>query len=159
MMAKLQPIGPTFFVNAPILMTETFEVPRPADDVWAELVVEHPMEFLGIIKRIDWTSPRPFGVGTTRTAHAYLGALVLNERFIVWDEGRRMAFGVESSNLPVFRRFGEDYRIEPTSPESCTLTWTIASDPQPYLKPFKRPVIRVSEWSMFGDARIHFEST
>jgi hypothetical protein len=113
-------------------MSETFAVPRSAESVWDELVVDHPMGFLS--------------------------ALVLNERFIVWEEGRRMAFGVETSNLPVFRRFGEDYRIEPTSTEACTLTWTIATDPQPYLKPFRKPMVRASERSMFGDARKHFSA-
>ncbi|RZS39028.1 polyketide cyclase/dehydrase/lipid transport protein [Herbihabitans rhizosphaerae] len=155
-MPPLTSIDESFFHTAPIRMVDILEIPRPAEDVWAELVEEHPLGWLRLIKRIDWTSPRPFGVGTTRTARTTGGLYVINERFIVWEEGRRMAFGVETANLPVFRSFGEDYIVEPLSADRCRFTWTIAGRPHPLIAPIAAPLRKLGARSLFGDARRHF---
>jgi hypothetical protein len=64
---KAEPVDETFFDAAPQRLGETFEIPRPAADVWAELTADNPLSWCRILDRIEWTSPRPFGVGTTRT--------------------------------------------------------------------------------------------
>lgn len=152
---NLDPIDETFFVGAPARYVDVMDIPRPADRVWAELASDDPLDWCRVISDITWTSPRPFGVGTTRTANVVKGALVINERFFVWEEGRRMAFGVEEASLPVFRRFGEDYLLEPTSDTSCRFTWTLAAEPRPAARP-GAPVNALLARSLFRDTRRHF---
>jgi hypothetical protein len=80
------------------------------------------------IEEVKWTSPRPFGVGTTREVVAPGGSAV-RERYFRWDEGRSHAFFVYESALPIFRRFAEDYVVEPDRAETL-FTWTVAIEPK-----------------------------
>ncbi|WBP86651.1 SRPBCC family protein [Kitasatospora cathayae] len=51
--------------------------------------------------------------------------LRLREEFVRWDKGERHSFCVTQASLPLFRRFGEDYLLEPT-PTGTRFTWTFA---------------------------------
>ncbi len=88
---------------------------RPAEEAWAELTAENPLAWCSVIDAVRWTSPRPFGVGTTWTVTSLHGANVLDERFFRWEEGRRKSFYAVRSSGPLFRRFAEDYVVEPVS--------------------------------------------
>ncbi len=81
-----------------------------------------------MIKEVNWTSPRPFGVGTTREVVA-LGGSSVRERYFRWDEGKSHAFYVDESSLPLFRRFAEDYIVEPDG-DGTLFTWTVAIEPK-----------------------------
>jgi hypothetical protein len=126
-----QPVDQAFFDTAPFRLREAFEIPRPAAQVWLDLIADNPLSWCRIIQRITWTSPRPFGVGTTRTARTIGSAMVINERFFRWEEGSRQSFFVLEASVPFFRRFAEDYLVEATSETSCRFTWTIAIEPRP----------------------------
>jgi len=126
-----QPVDASFFDTAPTRLSETFEVGRPAAEVWAELTSDSPLTWCRIIDGITWTSPRPFGVGTTRTVKALRGASNFREHFFRWEEGQRKSFYVLEASAPLFRRFAEDYLVEPVSETSCRFTWTIAFEPKP----------------------------
>lgn len=152
---SLQPIDEGFFDSAPNRWADAMDIAQPADRVWAQLTSDDPLTWCRVLTGITWTSPRPFGVGTTRTARALLGAMVLNERFFRWEEGRRKSFLVEQSSLPLFRRFGEDYLVEPTSDTSCRFTWTIAAEPHTAARPGS-PVNAMLMRSLFRDTRRHF---
>jgi hypothetical protein len=152
---KLQPADETFFGTAPNRFVETFEIQRPAGAVWAELVEDGALSFCRSLRGARWTSPRPFGVGTTRTMPALYGALVIDERYFQWEEGRRQSFYVERASLPLFRRFAEDYLLEETSPDTCRLIWTIAMEPRRAARPgngFNAAIVK----GMFKDTRKHF---
>src|SRR5688500_5247244 len=87
-------------------------VARPASVVWDDLTADDPMaSYCRIISRIDWTSPRPFTSGTTRTVRVLGGLFVIDERYVRWDEGRRKVFVGVGMNLPLLRRFAEDYLV------------------------------------------------
>jgi Polyketide cyclase / dehydrase and lipid transport len=122
--------GEEFLDSAPARLRASFEIARPAAEVWADLTGEHPLAYCRVIDDISWTSPRPFGVGTTRTATALKGANILRERYFRWEEGSRHSFAVEETTSPLFRRFAEDYLVEPTGDSSCRYTWTIAYEPR-----------------------------
>lgn len=79
--------------------------------------------WLGI--EVHWTSPRPFGVGTTRTVKAR--GNTIEEYFTAWEPGRRMAFRFERTTLPM-AAFAEDYVIEATGDNTCELAWSHAYD-------------------------------
>jgi len=94
--------------------------PFPPQMVWNALL-DGPAwtEWLPITK-VTWTSPKPFGPGTTRTVE--VGAQVIEETFFAWEEGKRMAFRFERSTLPVSAAV-EDYRIVPVE-GGCELRWS-----------------------------------
>lgn len=149
-----QPVGETFFDTAPFRLKEVFDIPRPAAQVWADLTDEKPLAWCRILQDITWTSPRPFGVGTTRTARA-VGGNVLKERFFRWEEGRRQSFFVVEASLPLFRRFAEDYLVEPTSESSCRFAWCIAIEPRPAVR-IANPGNRLLLSTLFRDTRKHY---
>jgi hypothetical protein len=96
-------------------------------------------------------------VGTTRTVHALKGSNVLHETFFIWEEGRRKSFYVVDGSVPFFKRFAEDYLVEPTSEASARMTWTIAFEPLPIARP-TTPVNRRILSSLFRDSRRHYAS-
>jgi hypothetical protein len=108
-----------------------------------------------VLSSVVWTSPRPFGVGTTRTTRTVGGASVLKEYYFRWEEGRRKSFYVTESNLPLFPRFAEDYLVEPSGETSCRFTWTVAIEPRAFLRP-AGPVNRLLLGTLFRDTRRHY---
>ena len=154
---KADPVDETFFETAATRIQSAFEVRRPAARVWSELTGPNPLWWCRIIDRIDWTSPAPFEVGTTRTVHALKGTNVMNEHFFRWEEDRRKSFYVVESTAPLFQRFAEDYLVEPTSADSCRFTWTIAWEPKPAMKPGDAINKRLLG-TLFSDTQEHFTS-
>ena len=157
-MPTLQPVDESFFSSAPKVFKEVFEIPRAAQLVWEEFVADGALGFCRMVSGATWTSPRPFGVGTTRKMAAGLGAIRLDEKYFIWEEGKRQAFYVERCNLPLFKRFAEDYVLEETSPTSCRFTWTIAVEESAAGKP-GGPVNKMLIKSLFADVRKHFGAT
>jgi hypothetical protein len=152
---KAEPVDATFFETAAVRMEDTFDIARPAADVWSELTAGNPLAWCRIIDRIDWTSPAPFRVGTTRTVHALKGTNVMNEHFFRWEEGSRKSFYVVDSTAPLFKRFAEDYLVEPTGAESCRFSWTLAWESSAAMRP-GTPVNKRLLGTLFTDTRKHF---
>ena len=151
----LQAAGAAFLDEAPVRYVGTFEIPHPADAVWRDLVRDGSLSHCRILKGAEWTSPRPFGVGTTRVMRSWLSALVIDERYFRWEEGRRKSFTVESMNVPLYRRFAEDYLVEPTGDASCRFTWTLAAEPSPLGRP-GAPLNALLTRSLFSDTRRYY---
>lgn len=98
------------------------------------------------LKNVEWTSPQPFGVGTTRTV-TLLGGLDVYEDFFVWDAPVRMAFSFYGASEKIWKRFGERYEVEPTD-EGCRLTWTVAYEALGYFD-FLQPLARLPmKWTL-----------
>lgn len=152
---KTEPADEAFLDAAPLRLQEGFEIPLPAARVWGELTDENPLSWCRILQRITWTSPRPFGVGTTRTARALGGANVIKERYFRWEEGRRHSFMVVEASTPMFRRFAEDYLVESVSETACRFTWTIAVESKPAAR-LADPVNRRLLETLFTDTRKHY---
>ena len=81
---------------------------------------------------VEWTSPKPFGIGTTRTLTRRRQRI--EETFLAWEDGRRINFRFDRTTLPL-AAFAEDYVIEPTGESSCELAWTYAYEWGGPLKP------------------------
>jgi hypothetical protein len=126
-MPTLEPFDESFFETAPVRFSQTWDVPRSAEDFWPDLVAR-PLHWCRDL-RLEWRSPLPLGIGAKRHM-ALRGGLRADEHFFIWDEGRRQAFYFTRANLPAFRRFGELYTLVPTGPDSCHFTWTLASEPR-----------------------------
>ena len=148
------PVDESFFDTAPLLLRGEFEIAEPAERVWADLTAQRPLSFCRILRGVTWTSPRPFGVGTTRTVKS-LGGAMLREYYFRWEEGRRHSFYVLETTAPVARRLAEDYLVEPLSEQSCRFTWTIAVEPQPFARVLNPITTRLLE-TLFTDTRAHY---
>lgn len=94
--------------------------PFPPEMVWNALLdAETWTQWLPITK-VTWTSPKPWGPGTTRTVE--IGDQKVDETFFAWEEGRRMAFRFERSTLPVSAAV-EEYRVVPVE-GGCEMRWS-----------------------------------
>jgi Polyketide cyclase / dehydrase and lipid transport len=132
------------------------DIARPAHAVWESLVADDPMaSYCRIISRIDWTSPRPFTSGTTRTVRVLGGLFVIDESYVRWDEGRRKVFVGVRMNLPLIRRFAEDYLVEPLGPDRSRFTWTAVWEPTAVGRPLDA-VSHALFASLVPDIRHHF---
>ena len=154
-MPKLAPIDDSFFDTAKLRYAQSWDINEPAAEVWRQLV-ENPLHWCKTLK-INWTSAPPFGVGTTRQVKV-LGLLVSNEYYFVWDEGRRNAFYFTDANLPLFKRFGEDYLVEPTGENSCRFTWKLAGEPTA-IGAGGKPLLDWLVAGFFKDTTKHFRSS
>lgn len=152
---KCQGADEGFLASAPLRLEESFEVARPAASVWGELTSERPLHWCRILQDVRWTSPRPFGVGTTRRVKALHGASLLDERYFLWEEGRRHCFEVLETTNPMIRRLAEDYLVEPTGEGSCRFTWTIAVEPRRWAR-LGDPLNKALLGTLFTDTRKHY---
>lgn len=155
-MPSLEPVDESFFASAPSRFSHTWSIARPAADVWAELTGDKPLHWCRGLS-INWTSPRPFAVGTTRQAKVLGGVLKVQEHFFIWDEGRRYAFYVTKANAPLFRSVAEDYVVEPDGDGRCRFTWTIALTPTGLGKP-GGPVNKLLFGRFFADTGKYFNA-
>jgi Polyketide cyclase / dehydrase and lipid transport len=152
---KLRPCNEEFLSSAPQRMADTMEIAQPAERVWAELTSDDTLSWCRMLAGVTWTSPRPFGEGTTRTVRTPLGALALREVYFRWEEGRRNSFFLAEATAPLFRTFAEDYLVEEITPSSCRFTWTVAFEAPPAARP-GNPINRLITRSLFRDTRRHF---
>jgi hypothetical protein len=142
---ELQPADESIFETAPEVYRYRVRLSVAPERVWESLTSDASLSAWRLpIRRLTWTSPRPFGVGTTREIELSLRTLAIRERFFRWDEGRGYSFYVEALNRPGVRRFAEDYVVEPDG-AGAAFTWTIALEPVGALTPVMkllRPVNR-----------------
>jgi hypothetical protein len=131
-MARWHPLEPAdddFFTTAPHVFRYQKRFAATPEEVWEQLTSDVSLAAWGpSIKKVTWTSPRPFGVGTTRDVVAP-GGSTMRERYFRWDEGKSHAFYVYESALPIFRRFAENYIVEPDG-NGTLFTWVVAIEPK-----------------------------
>ena len=128
-MAKLRAmrvVDPTFLETAPAIGHLIQTIPASTEATFRCL--EDPdswPQWIGAITGVEWTSPRPFGVGTTRTVTIRPGGSI-EEEFFLWEDGRRMSFYFTRCGLPFFSAFAEDYQLSPRGKDGCELRWSWA---------------------------------
>lgn len=105
-------------VDLPITPERLFEVLGHADS-WPRWAT--------VITHVEWTSPLPRGIGTTRTV-TMRGGIVGEEEFLAWEPFSHMAFRFNRSTSNAIAAFAEDYRVVPTA-TGCHLTWVMAMTP------------------------------
>lgn len=125
----LEPADADFLVSAPHVFRYEKRFAATPERVWESLTSDESLSAWGpSVKKVTWTSPRPFGVGTTRDVVAPGGA-TMRERYFRWDEGRNHSFYVYESTIPLFRRFAEDYIVEADGDQTL-FTWVLALEPK-----------------------------
>lgn len=112
------------------------------------------------IQRVEWTSPKPFGIGTTRTV-SMSGNLVGEEVFIAWERGKRMAFCFTTMSQNSIESFAEDYQVTDLGNGTCKVQWTMAMQPKGFSKVMLAVFGPIMAWynrRMFSSFRKYVES-
>lgn len=119
---QLEERAPGWSADAPIRIHHELFLPAPPERVF-EVLADSPgwtTWFRGMRRvRID---SQGRGVGTLRTV--WVGPTRVQEHFIVWEPGIRIAFHVVQSSSPGLRVMVEDYEISP-APGGSTLAITV----------------------------------
>jgi len=111
-------VGEEYLQGVPVTLTQSISFPSRV--VWNAMLDGLAWTEWLPLDSVEWTSEKPFGVGTTRTVQ--LGNDVIKEEFFAWEDGKRMAFRFDASPFPLFAAV-EDYRLQDTS-SGCDLLWT-----------------------------------
>jgi hypothetical protein len=81
------------------------------------------------IQHVEWTSPKPFGLGTTRRV-SMSGGLVGDEVFIAWNYPHRMAFCFTHASQSLIESFAEDYQLTVLPNGNTQVVWTMCMTPK-----------------------------
>lgn len=139
------PTDASFYESAPVRFDNSVEVPVPSGIVWNILEDDESWSiWAGVIDSVEWTSPKPFGLGTTRTVTMAKGAMTGWEKFIAWAPGQRMGFCFTESTISGIDRFAEDWHVTPIDNGQCRVRWIMCMEPQgvsKYLMPLTKPLM------------------
>lgn len=134
-----------FIDTAPYRFSNSVELAITPEQLFEVLAdAESWPRWASVITDVTWTSPQPYGVGTTRTV-TMRGGIVGYEEFIAWEPYTYLAFRFNESTTRALGAFAESYRVEPTA-QGCRLTWTMAIKPLGPARlamPVARPVMTV----------------
>jgi hypothetical protein len=133
-MGVCRPVDERIFESAPWRFVHTVDVPASAARTFSEALEDGaawPQWFPGI-REVRWTSPQPFGVGTTRTV--VLNSFTVQEHFFRWEPGRRFSFYATHISMPVGHVLAEDWLLTDTGPNRCRFTYTTAMEPSLFLR-------------------------
>ncbi|OUR89666.1 hypothetical protein A9Q81_21055, partial [Gammaproteobacteria bacterium 42_54_T18] len=121
-------VGMDFLKTAPNVIVHVVDIAATPEQIFTVFEDENswPQWFSGI-KGVDWTTPKPYGVDTTRTVS--LGALKVYEHFFHWEDNKRFAFYFAKTNLPFVKALVEDYLLEPIDDTMTRFTYTVAYEP------------------------------
>ena len=111
------------------------------------------------IQKVEWTSPKPYQVGTTRSVHM-MGGLVGHEVFVAWERGERMAFTFVGASMDATEKFLEDYRVTDLGDGTCRVQWYMAMEVRGfsrYMMFLTRPLMRFFNRRMFSNFRKYTE--
>jgi hypothetical protein len=149
----LDPADASTFETAPQIYRFPVKLAVPPERVWESIASDRSLADWGMgVRSLKWTSPRPFGVGTTREVVLPLSAMTVREHFFRWDEGKGYSFYVYETNRPGIKRFAEDYVIEPDG-AGALFTWTIALEAHPPMAPVMKLLSPVNKQAFGQVAR------
>jgi uncharacterized protein YndB with AHSA1/START domain len=135
--------------TAPVRMMNSVDIDATPEQIWAafEDASAWP-RWARAITNVSWTSPQPFGVGTTRTV-TMRGGLVADEEFISWEPYRRMGFRFNEASMNGASAFAERYTLEPLPRGRTRVVWVMAMAPGGVSKAIV-PLVRAPMRMMFG---------
>lgn len=103
------------------------------------------------IQKVEWTSPKPFKIGTTRTVYM-MGGMTGYEEFVEWERGKRMAFTFVGCSKDATEKFIEDYIVTDLGDGTCRVIWTMGMEVKGFAKHMMfitRPVMSWYNRKMF----------
>lgn len=129
-MYKCKEVSVEYFSTAPCVYRATVEVAASPEQIFSsfEDAADWP-KWAPPIQHVEWTSPKPFGLGTTRRV-SMSGGLIGDEVFIAWDYPKRMAFCFTHSSQSLIDSFAEDYQLTVLPNGKTQVVWTMGMTPK-----------------------------
>ncbi|MCY4044970.1 MAG: SRPBCC family protein [Cellvibrionales bacterium] len=122
-------VSPEYFTQVPYRFSATTLVESTPEKIFDVFEDENSWpKWAPPIKQVDWTSEKPYGVGTTR--RVTMVGMVGDEVFIEWDYPKVMAFCFTHSSSGLVESFAERYELVALSDGKVALTWTMAMTPK-----------------------------
>ena len=139
MPSRLRSEDLSFVERATVVVRAETSVPASPEAVWPALAdaAAWPSWFSGM-QDARYTSPGPYGVGSTRRVRVM--SLVADETILAFDVGRRFAFRVDSTNLPLFAALVEVVTLEAVG-GATRVVYRQALEPKPWLR-LLMPLVR-----------------
>jgi len=123
----LAPSGLDFLGTAPFRFHNQARVPATPQQVFDVLAdIDSWPRWFKDFKGATWTSPAPYGVGSTRDVK--LLPLSVKERFLAWTPGERFAFTMEAITLPLVSQLMEEWRLTADG-AGTVVEWTVCYRP------------------------------
>lgn len=142
--------GVSFYETAPFRIVAKTEINASPEKVFATLRdADQWPKWLPAIQSVEWTSPKPIAVGSTRRIHTRHGRKI-EEQCIRWTPGRRASFMIQRASMSRLLKAGTDFELKPTA-KGCEVRWTIAIQPRGFMAQvgyFLRPGARVAVRAM-----------
>lgn len=139
---ELAPVDLEFTDHSPEQMKFEIVCFAPAERVFDVLTGDREFfEWLAPLAECRWTTPAPHGVGSKRQialdmlappGHGRadaLTALLVRERFLAWERGKRFTFAIEAVTIPLVRRMVEDIQLERLGPQRTRMRYTVHYEP------------------------------
>jgi hypothetical protein len=134
-----------FFHTAPHVYRAEVEINATPDRIFEYFEDAHSWTlWADPINKVEWTSPQPFGLGTTRTVYMQ-GDMVGWETFIAWERGKHMSFCFTEMSKPMNESFAEDYKVTDLGNGRCKVVWQMAMQPKGFsrfITPLIGPIMR-----------------
>jgi hypothetical protein len=151
-MYPLEPAGEDLLRRAQAHSVAEREYPIAAERLFAMFEEGSSWcEFFPVIRKVEWTSPRPFDVGTTRTV-TVIGGVRLDEVFWAWKPGSRMGFAISAASNRAIHGLVELYDFIPLDDQRCKLRWEMGmelSGPMRVAEPrMPASLLRTQTWCM-----------
>jgi carbon monoxide dehydrogenase subunit G len=142
-MATLLPKDLDHAESAPVIAEQVAIVDGTPDEVWA-VILDYPgwADWFPGVQRCEATSDPATGVGSTRRV-TLGGGIVVDERFLAWDEPTCWAF-TALTGPPGFESLVERVTLHQIGPRLTEVTYRMAIGPKRPLTPLfrlLRPVI------------------
>ena len=121
-------VDDSFWDVAPVLLSGQASLPVSSQVAFAHLADTNSWStWYPTLNRAEWTSPAPFGEGSTRVIQLR-GKAQAEQQVTAWEEGFRIVFCFTSGREPGMAAGAEEFWLRPTSPTSCELSWRMAVD-------------------------------
>lgn len=149
---KTQAADVDFIDTAPLQFINTVELNATPQQVFDSLAnADHWLQWFPNMSSVEWRGTK--GVGVKRFVK--VGAMAIDEHFIRWDKGVRMAFYISATSMPFAKKMVEDYRIEATE-KGSRFTYAVGLQLRTPLQVLT-PVFNASFSKMFKEAVQSFQ--
>lgn len=119
-------VDSSFLNDEQKVVAREFVLPVPITTVWQSLTGDTTWEeWIDPLSNVMWLLRTPDGVGSRRSVHLF--GKPVEETFIAWEEGRRLAFRFDSSSLPV-SALAEDYVLKEHERDQTLMRWSVRVD-------------------------------
>ena len=124
-----RPVDASFFDTAPMRFRHEVDLDATPAKVFAIFDDENSWpKWFRAIHKVEWTSPRPHGVNSTRTVT--LATATIFEHFFWWEPDRRCSFHLTGASMPLAHALGEDYLLEEVTPGKTRFTYRVGIEPR-----------------------------